>query len=106
MVAFALQATVADVGSHPPSDLYLVDRDSDTPVPISNGAWSDRSPAWSLDGARLAFLSDRITQGHPLPYTMAVGDEPMLAANLRASPIPNASASRACPTAAIWPGGR
>ena len=28
-VAFALHATVADVGSHPASDLYLVDRNSD-----------------------------------------------------------------------------
>jgi dipeptidyl aminopeptidase/acylaminoacyl peptidase len=85
MVAFALHATVADVGSHPPSELYLVDQASDTSVPISSGAWSDRSPAWSPDGARLAFLSDRITPGHSLPYTMALGAQPILAATLHGS---------------------
>ena len=84
-VAFALHATVADVGSHPPSDLYLVDRDADTPVQITSGAWSDRSPAWSPDGSRLAFLSDRITPGHQLPYTMVLGAEPVLAATLHGS---------------------
>jgi Tol biopolymer transport system component len=84
-VAFALHATVADVGSHPPSDLHLVDLDSDGPVQITSGAWSDRSPAWSPDGSRLAFLSDRITPGHQLPYTMALGAEPVLAGELTGS---------------------
>jgi Tol biopolymer transport system component len=42
-VAFALHATVADIGSHPPSDLYLVDRNSDAPIRITSGTWSDRS---------------------------------------------------------------
>jgi Tol biopolymer transport system component len=83
--AFALHATVADVGSHPPSDLYLIDRHSHEPVRITRGAWSDRSPAWSPDGSRLAFLSDRITPGHQLPYTMALGGDPVLAATLRGS---------------------
>jgi dipeptidyl aminopeptidase/acylaminoacyl peptidase len=81
-VAFALHATVADVGSHPPSDLYLVDRNSDAPIRITNGTWSDRSPAWSPDGSRLAFLSDRMTPGHRLPYTMTLDAEPVLAASL------------------------
>jgi dipeptidyl aminopeptidase/acylaminoacyl peptidase len=84
-VLFALHATVADGGSYPSSDLYLVDRDLDAPVRITSGPWSDRSPAWSPDGSRLAFLSDRITPGHHLPYTMAVGAEPALAANLEGS---------------------
>ena len=84
-VAFALHATVADVGSHPPSDLFLVGRDSNEPVQIIGGAWSDRSPAWSPDGSRLAFLSDRITPGHQLPYTMALGAEPVLAATCAGS---------------------
>ena len=66
-IAFALHATVADVGSHPPSDLYLVDRDTVAPGQITSGAWSDGSPAWSPDGSRLAVLSDRITPGHQLP---------------------------------------
>src|SRR4029450_8992264 len=59
MVVFALHATVADVGSHPPSDLYLVDQASDTPVPISSGAWSDRRPAGPPDGARVGFPPGR-----------------------------------------------
>jgi dipeptidyl aminopeptidase/acylaminoacyl peptidase len=84
-IAFALHATVADVGSYPPSDLYLVERDSADPLQITSGAWSDRSPTWSPDGSRLAFLSDRITPGHQLPYTAPPGGEPTLAATLLGS---------------------
>ena len=84
-VAFALHGTVADVGSHPPSDLFLVDRDSPEPVQIISGAWSDRSPAWSPDGSHLAFLSDRIIPGHQLPYTMVLDAEPVLAGDLTGS---------------------
>jgi dipeptidyl aminopeptidase/acylaminoacyl peptidase len=82
---FALHATVADVGSYPPSDLYLVETGGGAPVRITSGAWSDRAPVWSPDGARLAFLSDRITRGHQLPYTMKPGAEPALAAGLDGS---------------------
>jgi dipeptidyl aminopeptidase/acylaminoacyl peptidase len=83
-VAFALHATVADVGSFVPSDLYVVDVEGDgPPVQLTSGGWSDRAPALSPDGSRLAFLSDRITPGHQLPYTMpAEGGEPELAATL------------------------
>ena len=84
-VAFALHATVADVGSYPPSDLYLVDAGPGEPVPITSGAWSDRSPAWSPDGSRIAFLSDRITPGHHLPYVLPIHGEPVLAASLHGS---------------------
>ena len=83
-IAFALHATVADVGSFVPSDLYLVGvEDDEPPLQLTSGDWSDRTPAWSHDGSRLAFLSDRITPGHQLPYTMpAGGGEPSLAATL------------------------
>ena len=53
------------------------------PMQLTEGSWCDQLPVWSSDGARLAFLSDRITPGHQLPYTMTVdGGEPTLAASL------------------------
>jgi len=81
-IAFALHATVADEGSFVPSDLYVLRTgSSDAPLPLTGGGSCDQAPAWSPDGARLAFLSDRLKRGHLLPYTMAsAGGEPVLAA--------------------------
>ena len=83
-VAFALHATVSDSGSFVPSDLWTIEGDA-PPVRLTSGAWSDRAPVWSPDGSRLAFLSDRITRGHQLPYTMVLGGEPILAGPLEGS---------------------
>jgi dipeptidyl aminopeptidase/acylaminoacyl peptidase len=83
-VAFALHATVTDSGSFVPSDLWTIEGDA-PPVQLTRGAWSDRAPVWSPDGSRLAFLSDRITPGHQLPYTMVPGGEPVLAGTLEGS---------------------
>jgi hypothetical protein len=55
------------------------------PIPITGGTWSDRSPAWSQDGSRLAFLSDRITAGHQaLPAS--TGRDRQISRGRRSSP--------------------
>jgi dipeptidyl aminopeptidase/acylaminoacyl peptidase len=70
-------ATVDDTGRQFPSDLWQGGLD-DEPVTLTAG----RQPAWSPDGARLAFLSDRITAGHQLPYVLEPGGEPRLVTTL------------------------
>jgi len=86
-LAFSLHATVADMGSFPPGDLYVAPAEVPiVPIRLTSGGWSDRSPTWSPDGSRLAFLSDRLTPGHQLPYTIpGDGGEPVLAAALTGS---------------------
>ena len=86
-IAFALHATVAAEGSFVPSDLYVVGTGpSDVPVALTGGGSCDQTPAWSPDGTRLAFLSDRLHAGHQLPYTVAAaGGELVLAATLAGS---------------------
>ena len=82
-IAFALQATVADVGSFPPSDIFVASQGGVPPTQLTSGGCSDQAPTWSADGRRIAFLSDRITPGHQLPYTMAAdGSDQRLASTL------------------------
>ena len=82
--AFTLQAVVSDHGVTQPSDLWVVEGDGG-PVRLTEGSWADTSPIWSPDGSRLAFLSDRAVAGHHLPYTMAPGEPPVLAASFLGS---------------------
>jgi dipeptidyl aminopeptidase/acylaminoacyl peptidase len=85
-IAFSLHATVADAGSIAPANLYVANVDRGAPQRLTDGNSCDESPMWSPDGSdRLAFLSDRITPGHRLPYTLVPGHEPVLAGTLRGS---------------------
>ena len=79
-LAFALHATVDDDGRHFRSELWSGGIDGPA-VRLTDG----HAAAWSPDGTRLAFLSDRITPGHTLPYTLVIGGEPRLAATLHGS---------------------
>ena len=79
-IAFSVHPAAADVGSHLPSELWLL-RGDGPPTRLTEGA----TPVWSPDGTRLAFLSDRAQSGHNLPYTMALDGEPELAATMLGS---------------------
>src|SRR5260370_3286617 len=41
------------------ANLWLVDIKGQRPRELTQGAWRDSAPAWSADGKRIAFLSDR-----------------------------------------------
>ena len=79
-IVFSVHPAAAENGSHLPSELWLLRGDGPA-VPLTDGA----TPVWSPDGAHIAFLSDRVTPGHSLPYTMTVDGEPALAASLEGS---------------------
>jgi dipeptidyl aminopeptidase/acylaminoacyl peptidase len=82
--AFTLQAVVSEHGVTQPSNLWIVEGDA-APVQLTDGPWADTHPAWSPDGSRLAFSSDRAMAGHHLPYTLVPGEEPSLVASFPGS---------------------
>ena len=79
-IVFSMHPAAAATGSHLPSELWLL-RGNAPATRLTDGA----TPVWSPDGRRIAFLSDRITPGHSLPYTMALDGEPAPAATLAGS---------------------
>jgi len=60
-------------GEHEQSALWIVDADAtsaNTARQFSSGIANDRSPRWSPDGRRIAFLSDREERGKSSVYVM------------------------------------
>ena len=79
-VAFSVHPAAASSGSHLPSDVWLLPLDGEAQL-LTDGS----APVWSPDGSRLAFLSDRVTPGHALPYTTTLDGDALLAASLTGS---------------------
>ena len=87
-LAFSLHATVADVGSYVPCDLYVVDTGSDADADATHRRGVRRRRCRrgrpTVPGWRSCPIASR--PGHQLPYTMpAGGGEPTLAATLTGS---------------------
>ncbi len=79
-VVFSVHPAAAEAGSHLPSELWLIRGDGPANM-LTDGS----TPVWSPDGGRIAFLSDRATPGHHLPYTTTLDGKPTLAATLAGS---------------------
>ena len=50
----------------PTSEIYVMDADGTNQRRLTNNPASDHSPLWSLDGKRIAFMSDRDGHVHPI----------------------------------------
>jgi dipeptidyl aminopeptidase/acylaminoacyl peptidase len=79
-IVFSVHPATAETGSHLPSELWLL-RGGGSATRLAEGA----TPVWSPDGGRIAFLSDRLTPGHQLPYTTSLDGSAVLAASLTGS---------------------
>jgi len=81
-IAFSVHPAAARQGSHLPSEIWLLPRAGGEANLLTYGSL----PAWSPDGRRLAFLSDRDVPGQAQPAVIDVdGGEAVLAARLAGS---------------------
>jgi dipeptidyl aminopeptidase/acylaminoacyl peptidase len=53
-------------------ELYVMDADGSNPVRLTHNRGDDRSPAWSPDGRRIAFASNRNNRGDPPGQDMEI----------------------------------
>ncbi len=67
------------------SNLWLVNLETKLHVPVTTGQQSDRDPAWSPDGTRITFISDRDGKSQVYLKWLAGGQEARLT-NLTNSP--------------------
>lgn len=97
------------------ANLRIVSTDGKQQLALTDGPWRDRSPRWSPDGARIAFLSDRdggrgirvvpleggepsvISTGESVPLALAWSPDARSIAFTAALPAPTAAASWAPP---------
>ncbi|MBI4892991.1 MAG: PD40 domain-containing protein [Acidobacteria bacterium] len=68
-------AFVWDLEGRAGAQIYLVDRDSQKPVRVSQGKGSCRSPVWSPDGMRVAYVCVEVGRGEVLITTPGGGTE-------------------------------
>ena len=62
-IAFAIKRAIEEKNTYY-SHIWSVSTGGGTTRQLTTGSHQDHSPRWSPDGARLAFVSDRITPAH------------------------------------------
>jgi len=74
-IAFAAAASYTTPGAGARSDIWVAAADGSGATQLTRGDGVDSLPAWSPDGARLAFVSDRGHPGRMAPHLLESGAE-------------------------------